>query len=241
MKEIMKKIRSILSRNKRGTQKTRAQSMVEFAVLLPILLLLLLIMVEFGFALNTYLSLIDATRQAARIYSNSNPFILTTNPLTGVITKTDDYDFYEPVADSVINTLNTNSYSIQFDPTRDHVIVSVLSISANTATNPDTIVVTRHPDTSPFFSKPTGGISKFYDQIGPDVNASIKSYVTKNGSTPLNSGLLIVEIYYSYEGTLKITSWFNWATFASDSNPLYLYAYTIMPMGSVKPDSTPTP
>src|SRR5687768_5497362 len=60
-------------------RKTRGQSMVEIAIALPLLLMLFSGMVEFGFMLNTYLSLIDATRQTARFYSNVNPFMEDAN------------------------------------------------------------------------------------------------------------------------------------------------------------------
>ena len=48
-------------RNKKG------QSLVEFAILLPILLLLLMGILEFGIMLNSYLTIHNATREGARL------------------------------------------------------------------------------------------------------------------------------------------------------------------------------
>ena len=46
--------------------------MVETALLFPVLLIVLSGMVEFGFMLNDYLSIMDATRNAARFSSDSD-------------------------------------------------------------------------------------------------------------------------------------------------------------------------
>ena len=55
-----------------NTDRTRShgQSMVELALLFPVLLILLSGLVEFGFILNEYLSVMDAARNAARFASD---------------------------------------------------------------------------------------------------------------------------------------------------------------------------
>src|SRR5687768_1190322 len=102
MKEFIAKLKQILHLDRKPSRKiprkTRAQSMVEFALLLPILLTLFIGMVEFGFMINAYLSLTDATRQAAREYSNSQPF-LSLSP------NVDNMNFYTDCAQVVIDTL----------------------------------------------------------------------------------------------------------------------------------------
>ena len=55
-------------------RKTRGQSLVEVAIAFPILIILFSGVVEFGFIINYYLSLLDATRDAARLYSSGDPF-----------------------------------------------------------------------------------------------------------------------------------------------------------------------
>lgn len=57
-------------RNKKDPTKSRGQSMVELALLFPVLLILLSGLIEFGFILNEYLSLMDAARNAARFASD---------------------------------------------------------------------------------------------------------------------------------------------------------------------------
>jgi hypothetical protein len=237
MKQMIAKIKSSIYRSKRRAHKvggkTRAQSMVEFAVMLPILLILFSGMLEFGFVLNAYLSLIDATRQAARQYSTVNPFELVTQP-DGTILKLDNTDYYLPVAEEVISTLNSNSYQIIVDEDLDDILISVVGVDATTT--PGTVKIIRHPyPTIPdsYYTRfSNGNVSKYLD-------TDIQNLMTKDGSTALNAGILIVEIYYSYEGTLKLP-WVQ--MFASDADPMMLYASSIMPMGPVKPSRpTPTP
>ncbi len=47
--------------------KTQGQSMVELALLFPLLLILLSGVIEFGFILNQYLTVMDAARNAAAL------------------------------------------------------------------------------------------------------------------------------------------------------------------------------
>ncbi len=56
-------------------QKSRGQSLVEVSLFLPLLLIMLSGLVEFGFALNQYLNALDAAREAARYSSDGDPDI----------------------------------------------------------------------------------------------------------------------------------------------------------------------
>ncbi len=56
-----------------GTPPERGQSLVEFAIALPILAILLLGMLDFGFAFNHHLSLEYATREGARMGAAVGP------------------------------------------------------------------------------------------------------------------------------------------------------------------------
>jgi hypothetical protein len=55
-------------------KRNRAQSFLEFALVLPILLLVLLGVVELTLFIGTYINLLDLTREAARFASNRDPF-----------------------------------------------------------------------------------------------------------------------------------------------------------------------
>ncbi len=223
MKDIIKKIKAILhldgKTSSKTRQKPRAQSMVEFALLLPILLVLFLGMVEFGFMLNTYLSVLDATREAARAYSNSVPFTLN-----GAVVE-DDMDFYTNCADLVRTSLEQHS---PLDSTYDDILVSVLAVEVDETTNPDTIsTITRYPDTMNNFSQWQNYPTSPFD------DTDVTNYMTNYGADPVDAGLLIVEVYYSYEGTLQIAT--PLLTMFGPNERVMLYASTIMPLVSVRP------
>jgi len=229
MKEFIAKLKQILHLDRKPSRKirrkTRAQSMVEFALLLPILLTLFIGMVEFGFMINTYLSLTDATRQAAREYSNSQPFI-------SLSPNVDNMNFYTDCAQVVIDTLappdDPLARQIVMDWTMDDILVSVISVDVDTATDPDTIsTITRYPSGETNFSVYQNFPVSPYDDV------AIETYMTANGTIPVPAGLLIVEVYYSYESTLGITTPFIKA-FAPGGHVM-LYASTIMPLVAVRP------
>ncbi|MCH4890437.1 pilus assembly protein [Acidaminobacter sp. JC074] len=47
----------------------KGQSLVEFALLIPILILILMAIIEFGFMFNTYITVSNASREGARLGS----------------------------------------------------------------------------------------------------------------------------------------------------------------------------
>ena len=197
--------------------------MVEIAIALPILILLFSGMVEFGFMLNTYISLQDAVRTAARQYSNENPIMKDINGVP-----IDDVTFYEDAAGAVVNALTQDARPIIVDETRDNVLISVLTIQVDEDADPDAIEsITRYPEDAEFF--------RLYNDTSPNSvygDVEIEEYITANGSVPVDMGLLIIEVYYSYEGILHLP----WTEpFFSEENPAMLYNSTIIPLVSVKP------
>lgn len=54
-------------------KKSRGQSLVELALFLPVLLILLSGLVEFGFGLNQYINVVEATREGARFGVDGDP------------------------------------------------------------------------------------------------------------------------------------------------------------------------
>lgn len=102
MRKALQEVSSLftkLTRLKRSRKrKSRGQSLVEVAIAFPILIMLLTGVIEFGFILNFYLSLLDATRDAARLYSGDDPFLADR--------VTDDNDFYLQTAYMVERVLD---------------------------------------------------------------------------------------------------------------------------------------
>ena len=102
MRELLQKVFSFStktnSRPGKKKNKSRGQSLVELTLTLPLILMLFSGMVEFGFMLNYYLSLLDATRFAAREFSGGDPFLRdsSNNPIGDNIAS-----FYSPAASTV--------------------------------------------------------------------------------------------------------------------------------------------
>lgn len=230
MKNLLKKLFSFFTKSgspKNGrAHKTWGQSMVEFALALPLLLILFSGMVEFGFMLNTYLSLLDATRQTARLYSNGNPFLskdTSTHPTTYVEDTTFSPNCAQNVADTLAPPSDPNARQIVMDATRDDVLVSVLSISTDSSSNTITLIQ-RHPANSYY--------SLYGNQLTAYSDTDIEEYMTQNGTPPVQTGILIVEVYYGYTGILKLP-WVE--AFMSADKPVMLHASTIMPLIAAQP------
>lgn len=113
----------------------RGQSMVEMALAFPILLLVLVGTVEVGKYFNDYLTLLDATREAARFaadqeYSRAfEPLYDPGDPHEGFYISGGqcDDDFYRQTSCLVFQ----NIYGFRINPAVDDVVVSVFSIGSN--------------------------------------------------------------------------------------------------------------
>jgi len=157
--------------------KTKGQSLVELALTLPLLLLLLSGLIEFGFMLNYYLSLVDGSCEVARLFSNFDPIA--------------DNSFYASAVDQVRVVLepqdeNDTSRKINFKNDSDHpddIIISVYSISGGTATLLDTQ----------------------YHWSNNQASRLDATEVTSRlvGSAP-DTGVLTVEIFYNYDQVLNL-------------------------------------
>lgn len=211
------KIKKFFSR-KGKRKKTKGQSLVEITLTFPILLLLLSGMVEFGFMLNYYLSLTDASRETARFFSNFDPFLRNED---GDIVDDDLAGFYAPAASFLLDNLepvNTDDTSrkIDLDPAADDVIISVFSISNG--------IPTRYPNIN------NGEYREFDNYVSRFDNAEVTSRLV---DTAPNTGVLLVEVFYDYHQVLKLP----WLAFIPD--PVALYGYTMMPLSAAEP--TPIP
>lgn len=203
---------------KRTVRKSFGQSLVEVAIAFPVLIMLFTGVVEFGFILNFYLSLLDATRESARYWSNDDPFLAD-----GV---TDDDSFYyetaydvQKILDPGIEDLTYQGRRIALDPTKDDVIVSVYGAEGG-----DTIL---WRDAGPYHLFPSPG-----DTNGHYPSAFTEAVIENARVTDApNAGLLVVELHYNYHHVLNLP----WMT-AWIPNPLHLVAYTIMPIRSGEPE-----
>ncbi len=160
-------------------RKPLGQSLVEFAIALPVLVGILVAMMEFGFILNYYMSLLDATRGAARWASLADPFN---------VDGTDNTDYYTTTAELVRLELDppTEGRRLILDPATDGVIVTVFCMDNN--------VATVYPDGGAFNTNPSIIASAFTVQSIEDTYAD----------TAPNAGLILVEVYYGYRPVIGL-------------------------------------
>jgi hypothetical protein len=83
-------------------------------------------LIEFGFAINEYLDLIDTTRETARWLSDQDPFLPGTTDM--------DEDFYLGGVDEMTRTLARAGW-INLDTSTDDLIISVFAVTDTDVTN----------------------------------------------------------------------------------------------------------
>ena len=213
MKKAIIKILPFLNKDQKPrARKPVGQSLIEFGIALPVLILILTAMMEFGFILNFYLSLLDATREAARFASGADPFAVDPN--------SHQVEYYNTTSALVRGSLDPQvadaSYQgrrLVLDPATDDVIVTVYCVNSGS--------VTAYPS--------AGGYHMYNNDASVFTSSTIQSSYL-NGAP--DAGLVLVEVYYSYHPIVGI--FYN--------RPIMLRAYSIMPANAADPSPTcPTP
>lgn len=195
-------------RNKRE----KGQSFVELSLVIIFLMIFVAGIVEFGFMLNNYLNLVDASREAVRYSSNFDPFKPGCTPRTDP--KCWDLQFYEQTISLTRDVLAP----MELDKDAgDDIVVSFFSVGDG--------VFIRFPSDQ--------GWSANSNQVSRLSSAQIQSRL--DSSAP-PTGVLLVEIFYNYHQVLKLPIF---TPFVPD--PTLLYAYAIMPLAAAEPLPTPTP
>jgi TadE-like protein len=193
-----------------GNKREKGQSFVELSLIVIFLMIFVAGIVEFGFMLNNYLNLVDASREAVRYSSNFDPFLPGCTDHTSA------------------SCLDTQFFEDTVTLTRD--VLRPLELDASAG---DDIVVT-------FFSVGDGVFLRFpnaqgwaanSNQVSKLSNAVIQSRLD-SGAPP--TGVLLVEIFYNYHQVLKLPIF---TAFVRD--PMPVYAYAIMPLSAAEPIPTP--
>ena len=98
----------------------KGQSFVELSLVVIFLMIFVAGLVEFGFMLNNYLNLVDASREAVRYSANFDPFVID-----GEGNKELDFQFFE---DTITLTREVLA-PVELDASRgDDIVVSFFSI-----------------------------------------------------------------------------------------------------------------
>jgi len=218
-------LRAARARISRNQKLRRGQSLVEFTLMLPVLLIMLSGVIEAGFMLNAYLDVIDAARETARFAANDDPIRADSDgsPLYP------NPNFYARVFSLAKESLKSGSDGridwdpnpvppLPCDPVNGDVVVSSFAVLGSAVDD-------RFPQGAPNGQSMCGNFSsKFVYTKGDPIYES----------AAINSGLVVVEIFYEYNQILALP----WIT-AFLPNPVTLYAYSFMPNINVEPTSTP--
>jgi hypothetical protein len=230
--------------NKATSQKNneRGQSMVEMALAFPILLLIMAGTLEVGKYFNDYLTILDATREAAR-YAADGDLILATEPSI-----TCDDNFYHQAA----CLAQENIKGISFDPMTDDIVVSAMSVDTNGH------IIARYPrscsdPTPPSFlpnycdalvtsSQQGWSFCAHITKAGCQVaasrfsNAAIEAMLAESPNSPA-TGLVLIEIYRVHHQFLGLIP----PGLAFLPQQVTMYAYTMMPLPSAAPPPSYSP
>ena len=183
--------------------------MVELALLFPLLLILLSGLIEFGFILNEYLSVMDAARNAAR-FASDGLYYEHDNTST-VIGSMENYNavcqstrhFYRQTAclvnqelrqESPTIALNDNNTASDGDDYLDPLIGNDIIVSAFSFTE-GVGISNRHPDTDGW------SYAEDLDVVSDKVSRFTSADVTNRmvSLTSPNTGYVLEEIFYNYD------------------------------------------
>jgi hypothetical protein len=207
--------------------------MVEMAFTLPVLLLILAGTVEVGWYYNTYLTIVDATREAARRSANNS-----IDPTRPDLDCAHTEEFFKQAACLAMQGLNRNTPGL-FDPARDDILVSVVTVKQHE-------VQTRYVD-SDFtegdswsycekVSLPAGGsCTRAYSRFPNSVMQERLAQFIASSTPPItpstipNEAYVLVEIYHVHHQFLGLIP----PGMAFLPQEIVMYGYTIMPVAAV--------
>ncbi len=225
----------------------RGQGLIETALLIPVIIILLSGLLEFGLMLNDYLTLQDAVRNAAR-YASDGLFSARDSLHNCTTTR----DFYRQTAclvnqelsrerpliymsDNGTPTVTDDDYLDPFH--NDDIVISAFSVLSGTG------IVRRYPteygETGWSYAQdlPIYGMRNFSSEFSSsEITAQWNAWDTSSGHLTPSTGLLIVELFYHYDQRLDLP----WIT-AFVPDPVELRLYAIMPLVSAEPTATPRP
>ncbi len=232
----------------------KAQSLVELALVLPIILLILLGVIEIAFLMARYLDIMDLTREAARFASIKDPQLTSTYSYTNGLyqcNRSTPFSFYYHTA-CIFSPPNGSPNCVQdmkfcnglnplvfVNEETDDVVISVYTVKGATTVelvNPPPNgywALSDHDANLTFNGNWKKDCQGNVVNSSPHYTASVIASQLESGS-PLNKGFVGVEFYYCYNQVLNIPIW-NWFI----PNPLRIHAYSLMPLPAAQP--TPTP
>jgi hypothetical protein len=232
----------------------KAQSFVEFALVIPVLILVLMGVVELTFYIGTYINLVDLTREAARFASVRDPFDLASQASKTSCNDTVNFNFYFDTA-CIFSQLkdtpgcvyaefcNGFNSTVPIKSAEDDILISVYTVSGSLLTNqwpsPDGVWVWSNNDQDTAHNDNWRRDCNRLATPGPATpfftKAEIEQIINNYGATQAK-GFVMVEVVSCYHQALN-------APVLSQllPNPIKMHTYTIMPLPAAAPTPTPKP
>jgi hypothetical protein len=241
----------------------RAQSFLEFALILPILILILLGVVELTLFIGTYINVLDMTREAARFASNRDPFSPAGTPTCGPVGPSKMFDFFydtscifsqlkPATASACTNAAFCDGFNstIQFKSAEDDILIYAFTES-------EISHLPQITDNMKCNGSSTVGCpwvwsnAKTFDtghqnNWQRDCNRQTTPVVTNPNFTPaimqsylssgaiMQKGFVVVEAIFCYHQVLNIPILSNFLP-----NPMLIDTYSIMPLPAAQPTMVP--
>jgi hypothetical protein len=207
--------------------KPRGQSFVELMLVTLILALMLSGVVEFGYLLNSYLKVLDGSREGARFASNGGEAFQWDG--SGYVSLQSFYLY------AALQTMNVMAPIVLNGNRGDDILISVFTVSGGSITRwPDGYV--NGWDVCDNRGETTLGLdaAKWNSCTHRNSHFSTLQVLGLMDPGAPGSGIVLVEIYYNYPQILKLP------VFAQAiPDPIPVYTYSVMPLSSAEP--TPTP
>lgn len=191
--------------HRRPSQRARAQSFLELALVLPVLLIMLLGLVEVAIFIGRYLDVLDLTREVARQAAREERF---DNPTAFF---NDTFSYLTPPPTGL------NSY-IVIDPAVDDVVVSVFDLRGG-----GDWIMRNLTTTNENYKKNCAG-----NPARAQPHFTLGNVITV-GSPPSNEGMVAVEVFYCHQLALNLP-----ILSAFVPNPVQIHAFTIFPFPAIK-------
>ena len=201
---------------------------MELMLVTLILALMLSGVVEFGYLLNSYLKVLDGSREGARFASNGGEAFRYDDTIPGYVSLQSFYLF------AAVQTMNVMAPVTLNGNKGDDILISVFTVSGSS--------ITRWPigysngwDICENRGEPTLNLVPAKWSSCTHRNSHFSTLQMLSLMDPLapGSGIVLVEVYYNYPQLLKLPIF---AQVIPD--PIPVYTYSVMPLASAEP--TPT-
>jgi hypothetical protein len=230
----------------RTRNKKHGQAFVELLLVAVVLALMVSGVVEFGYLLNSYLKVLDGTREGARFSNSSVAFMVDPTTQLFIIDSSTGYYFTNQTfyINTAIEAMRVMAPIVLNGNRGDDIVVSVFSVASTRIVrwpygyNNGWSLCANHT-AAPFNTPPENPPLKATDWdscSAQNSKFSTAQILALMDTSAPDSGVLLVEVFYNYPQILKLPIF---AQIIPDPIPVYTFA--VMPLSSAEPTPTARP